>query len=93
MAFTLHFTGCNVKSVYYPFLRAFLLFYEPIEFCLTGRDRSVCVATRYGLEDLGIESRWNEIFRTLPDLPWNLPSLLYNGYWVFPGGKAAGAWC
>jgi len=20
------------------------------------------------------------------------PSLLYNGYWVFPGGKAAEAW-
>jgi hypothetical protein len=23
---------------------------------------------------------------------WGPPSLLYNGYWVFPGGKAAGAW-
>jgi len=20
------------------------------------------------------------------------PSLLFNGYWVFPGGNAAGAW-
>jgi hypothetical protein len=28
-----------------------------------------------------------------PDWPWGPPSLLYNGYWVFPGGKAAGAWC
>jgi hypothetical protein len=38
---------------------------------------------------------WNpgggEIFRTGPDRPWDLPSLLYNGYRVFPGGKAAGA--
>jgi len=25
-------------------------------------------------------------------LPWVPPSLLYNGYRVFPGGKAAGAW-
>ena len=24
--------------------------------------------------------------------PWGPPSLLYNGYRVFPGGKAAGAW-
>jgi len=24
---------------------------------------------------------------------WGLPSLLYNGYQVFPGGKVAGAWC
>ena len=23
----------------------------------------------------------------IPDRPWGPPSLLYNGYWVFPGGK------
>ena len=34
-----------------------------------------------------------EICRTRPDRPWGLPSLLYNGCRVFPGGKAAGAWC
>ena len=28
-----------------------------------------------------------EIFGTLPDWPWAPPSLLYNGYRVFPGGK------
>jgi len=28
-----------------------------------------------------------EIFRTFPDRPWGPPSLLYNGYRVFPGGK------
>ena len=33
-----------------------------------------------------------EIFRTCPDWPWGPPSLLYNRYRVFPGGKAAGAW-
>ena len=33
-----------------------------------------------------------EIFRTRPDRPWGLPSLLYNGYRVFAGGKAARAW-
>jgi len=27
-----------------------------------------------------------EIFCTHPDRPWGPPSLLYNGYWVFPGG-------
>jgi hypothetical protein len=30
---------------------------------------------------------------TRPDRPWGPPSLLYNGYRVFPGGKAVGAWC
>ena len=27
------------------------------------------------------------IFRTCPDRPWGPPSLLYDGYWVFPGDK------
>ena len=33
-----------------------------------------------------------EIFRNRPDRPWGPPSLLCNGYRVFPGRKAAGAW-
>jgi hypothetical protein len=49
---------------------------------------------RYGLDGPGIESRWGgEIFRTRPDRPWSPLSLQYDGYRVFPGGKAAGAWC
>ena len=28
-----------------------------------------------------------DIFRTCPHRPWGPPSLLYNGYRVFPGGK------
>jgi hypothetical protein len=58
-----------------------------------GRDSSVGIATRYGLDGPGIESRWGEIFRIRPDRPSGPPSLLYNGYLVFPGGKEAGAWC
>ena len=30
-----------------------------------------------------------EIFRTRPDRPWGPPSLIYDGYRVFPGIKAA----
>jgi hypothetical protein len=52
-----------------------------------GPGSSVGIATGYGLEGPGIESRWREIFRTSPDRPWGQPSLLYNGYRVFPGGK------
>jgi hypothetical protein len=29
-----------------------------------------------------------EIFRTCPDGPWGPPSLLYNGYRIFPGVKS-----
>ena len=58
----------------------------------TARDISVGIATGFGLDGPGIESRWGgEIFRTRPDRPWGPPSLLYNGYRVFPGGKAARA--
>jgi len=28
----------------------------------------------------------DDIFCTRPDRPWGPPSLLYNGYRVFPGG-------
>ena len=33
-----------------------------------------------------------DFFRTHPDRPWGLHNLLYIGYWIFLGGKAAGAW-
>jgi hypothetical protein len=33
-----------------------------------------------------------EIFRNRPERPWGPPSPLNNGYRIFPGGKAAGAW-
>ena len=33
-----------------------------------------------------------ETFCTHPDRCWGPHSLLYNGYWVIPGGKAAEAW-
>jgi hypothetical protein len=39
----------------------------------------------------GSNPRGVEIFRTCPDGPWGLPSLLYNGYRVsFPGAKQTG---
>ena len=48
------------------------------------------IVTRYELEGPGIESRWGEIFRTYPYQLRGPPSLLYNGYRVFPGGN--GGW-
>ena len=58
-------------------------------FELCGPGNSVGIATGYGLDGPGIESRWGgEIFRTCPDRPWGPPSLLNNGYRVFPGAKS-----
>jgi len=47
----------------------------------------VGIATGYVPYSPGIESRRGEIFRKCPDRPWGPPSLLYNEYWIFPGGK------
>ena len=58
-----------------------------IKFWDLGPCSVVGIATAYGLDGPGIESRWGEIFRTIPDRPWGPPSLLYNWYRVFPGGK------
>jgi len=58
------------------------------QYCI-GPDNVVGIATGYGMDCPGIESRWGagEIFRTCPDRPWGPPSPLHNGYRVFPGAK------
>jgi hypothetical protein len=53
---------------------------------MCGPDSVVGLATGYGLDGPGIESRWGEILRTSQDWPWGPLSLLYNGYRVFPRG-------
>jgi hypothetical protein len=50
------------------------------------------IATCYGLDSPGIESRWGRNFPHLSRPTWGPPSFLYNGYRVFPGGQATGAW-
>jgi hypothetical protein len=55
---------------------------------ISGLGSVVRIATAYGLDGPGSNSNGGEIFRTSPDRPWGPPSHLYNGYHVFPGGKA-----
>jgi hypothetical protein len=58
-----------------------------IHCAFSGPGTVVGIATGYGLDGPGIECRGGEIFRTCPDRPWGPPSLLYNGYRVYPAGK------
>ena len=53
----------------------------------SGPGSVVSIATGYGMDGPGIEFRLGEIFRACPGRPWGPPSLLYDGYRVFPGGK------
>ena len=60
---------------------------------VVGRDSSVGIATRYGLDRPEIESRWGaRSSAPVQTEPGGPPCLLYNGCRVFSGGKAAGAW-
>ena len=43
---------------------------------MAGRDSSVCIATRYGLDGLGIESRWRRDFPH-PSTPAVWPTQLH----------------
>ena len=52
-----------------------------------GPGSAVDIATAYGLDGPGSNPGGGEIFRTCPDRALGPPSLLYNGYRVFPGGK------
>jgi hypothetical protein len=59
-----------------------------------GLGSSVGIATELRAGRSGVRVPvGGENFRTRPDRSWGPPSLLYNGYRVFPGGKEAGAWC
>ena len=64
-----------------------IVIYIKVKTDISGPGSSVGIATGYGLEGPGIESRWRRIFHTCPGQPWGPPSLLYNGYRVFPVGK------
>ena len=56
-----------------------------------GRD-IVSIATRYRLSGLRIESRWGRDFLHPSIAALGIPTLIYDGYRLIPGVKAAGAW-
>ena len=58
---------------------------------LRGRDSSVCIATRYGLDGPGIESRWGARFSApVQTCPGAHPASCIMGTGPFPGVKRPG---
>ena len=57
-----------------------------------GQNSSVGIVTDYGLDSPGSNPGGGWDYPHHPDRLWGPPSLLYNGYRVFPRGKVAGAW-
>ena len=55
-----------------------------------GRDSSVGIATRYGLDGPGIESRWSEFFASVHIGPGAHPASYTMGTGSFPGVKRPG---
>jgi hypothetical protein len=60
---------------------------------MSGPGSSVGIVTDYGLDGPGIESRWGWGFSYSSTPALGPTHLLYNGYRVYPGGKATGTWC
>ena len=55
--------------------------------CRCGLGSVVGITTGYGLDGPGIESQWGQDFPHLSKPALGLPSLMYNGFRVFPGCK------
>ena len=82
---------CIILSLFLGFF-LFVSIYLRSSYVL-DRDSSVGVATRYGLDGPGIESRWGARFSaSVHTSPGAHPASHTVGTGSFPGGKAAGAW-
>jgi hypothetical protein len=72
---------------FYAILNKFCKFYGA-PYYKNGPGSVVGIATGYVLDGPGIESRWGRDLPYLSRPTWGPPSLLYNGYRVFPGVKS-----
>ena len=58
-------------------------------YMLCGPGSSVGIATDYGLDGLGSNPGWDEIFRPSRPALGLVQCTMYNGYRVFPGGRGS----
>ena len=82
----------NALQIATPWRKLQTALLQVVPVIIVGRDSSVGITTRYETGRSGDRiPEGGEIFRTRPYRSWGPPSLLYKGYRVFPGVKAAGA--
>jgi len=68
--------------------RLYCVFYVTLRTCIAQSVQRLAT----GWTVRGSNPGGGEIFRTRPYRAWGQPNLLYNGYRIFAGGKAARAW-
>ena len=78
-----------VSHVMPPTLKPDMMNFCYLSISLRGQDSSVGIVTPYGLDGLGIDFWWGEIFRTCPDWSWASCTM---GTRSLSGGKEAGEW-
>ena len=71
----------HVRNIFAPVRNGVMYMY------VVGRIAQLVQRLATGWTVRGSNPGGGNIFRTCPDLPWGPPSLLHNGYQVFPGGK------
>jgi len=70
-----------------------MCFFFYLAIVIIRRDSSVRIATFYGLDGPGIESRWWARFSAhVQTFSWAHPATYNNGHRVISGGKAEWTW-
>ena len=92
-----YFEQLNSRAVYMHLFvcklwRQLIIIFVTVFLTCVGRDCSVGIASSYGLDGPGIESRWWRDFPHRPDRPCGPPRRLCSGYRVLPGDEAAVSW-
>jgi hypothetical protein len=85
-----HFGVANVDPILQRFCFPFVSV-KKATLNTTAHKLAVDVWSCYGLDGMGIECRWGRYVPHMSRPVLGLPSLLYNGYRVFPGSKVARA--
>ena len=83
---------CSIKSYYFPTQHSSIGLCDNVLHSLrsVGRDSSVGITTRYGLNGPGIESRWGRDFPPVQTGPGTHPVSYALGTGSFPGVKRPG---